>query len=64
MIKSVSSELLVLQVVLYKEVLKLHGCLMKKASLFTVPLAGGIQTAFCSHFSCTVNIAQISGLYA
>lgn len=42
-----SSELLVLQVVLCKEVLKSYGCLMKKALLFADQLAGEIQTACC-----------------
>lgn len=63
MIKSVSSELLIFQVVLYKKVLKLHRCFMekKKSIYFMVPLAGRIQTAYCSHFSCMTSITQVSG---
>lgn len=35
----------------------LHG---KKIYLSTVSLTGGIQTAYCSHFSCTT-VTQVSG---
>lgn len=35
----------------------LHG----KNIYFMVPLAGRIQTAYCSHFSCMTSITQVSG---
>lgn len=33
----------------------------KKAYFFMVSLAGGTQTAYCGHFSCTTSITQVSG---